>query len=353
MRKLSRRNGASSMTYRFSYDYDEFILGNNKTNDSAKTTGVILIHPIGVGIGKWYHTRLFDSLSKQHIDNSRQYVFLSPDLLGSATASGPSTNNEKRIKSFPLLKITDWSNQLMALMKEYESKARVEGCSIHNWAIVANGGCSPIALQIGKNSITDSLLDAPVINIILSSPPRLPFFLESTNPIKVHKSYVTLSGILGKVFWWYALRRKGKFIQQFSEKNLVGNPSSLGEDWTPNCLDTAKLNDGQSKCSTFAFLAGALQDGCVESLNVLSGTDVNIDFIRGKDVRRNRARSWFWGKKKMTSSVNIVNNETIQQFVERNGNGGRELFVEGRVSLAWEDADGYAKCLMELLSVEQ
>ena len=33
-----------------------------------------------------------------------------------------------------------------------------------------------------------------------------------------------------------------------------------------------------------------------------------------------------------------------------NGNRGNELFVDGRISLAWEDADGYAKSLIDLLS---
>ena len=53
------------------------------------------------------------------------------------------------------------------------------------------------------------------------------------------------------------------------------------------------MHGGRSRYSTFAFLAGTLQDGCLDSLNTLKGTDVKIDFIRGTDKRRNRAKSWF------------------------------------------------------------
>jgi hypothetical protein len=254
---------------------------------------------------------------------------------------------------FPLLNITDWSNQLMSLMADYESRHKADE-SIQKWVIVANGGCSPIALKVAQSSVTNTATsNAPVTNVILSSPPRLPFFLEPTDPVKIHKSYQTLSGTIGKFFWWYALRNKGKFIQKFSERNLVGDAKSLGDHWTPNCIAAAKLNNGQSKYSTFAFLAGALQDGCVSSLKSLRGTNVKVDFIRGNDVRRNRARSWFWSRKKKTippAEGVEVETRTIQQFIKDNGNRGKEVFVDGRISLAWEDADGYAKRVLELIS---
>lgn len=174
----------------------------------------------------------------------------------------------------------------------------------------------------------------------------------------MRKSYRTLSGIAGRLFWWYALRRDGRFVRGFSERNLVGDPASLGEDWTPNCLEAARMHGGLSRFSTFAFLAGTLQDGCSGSLDALRGSGVAIDFIRGTDGRRNRARSWFWQRrKKDRKPIDYVGGdeapakrETIQEFVKKNGNRGKEEFVGGRISLAWEDPDGYAKSLMELLS---
>ena len=392
----------SAPIYRFTYDYNEMIIDSaaaigqrtNSQQSITTTTGIMLIHPIGVGIGKWYYDRLFSSLLKeQHriINNTlttedRQRVaILAPDLLGSATACYPTdiASSTALTKKLPLLNITDWSGQILHLMSEYETKCAVEamGNTIDNWCIVANGGCSPIALHVAASSIgiPSSSLRAPVTHVILSSPPRLPFFLPNattaTDPNKVQKSYRTLSGVVGNLFWWYALRNNGKFIQKFSERNLVGNATNLGEDWTPNCIATARLHNGQSRYSTFAFLAGALQDGCVESLRILKAADhesnatiTKIDFIRGTDGRRNRARSWFWTSRKRQErgkwkqkdgdgegssgsgvGSGAVEEMTIQKYIRNNGNRGKEVFVDGaRISLAWENADEYAKRLLEL-----
>ena len=54
------------------YEYDELeILGNSNSDSNSSstlTTGVILIHPIGVGIGKWFYERLMSALC----ENSNQ-----------------------------------------------------------------------------------------------------------------------------------------------------------------------------------------------------------------------------------------------------------------------------------------
>ena len=91
--------------------------------------------------------------------------------------------------------------------------------------------------------------------------------------------------------------------------------------------------------------------------------NVSIDFIRGSDGRRNRAKSWFWSRKRRAGGdpdeeggADPIRNDatltggSIQQFVHDNGNRGMELFVGGRISLAWEDPNGYANRLTELLS---
>jgi len=317
----------------------------------------MLIHPIGVGIGRWYYDRLLQSLKEQYDDINTKVVFIAPDLLGSATACGPlvDSDTEPSTNKLPLLNITDWSDQVSHLMSEYETKSIADGHQIVNWSIVANGGCAPIALKIAANRTKNSTpFKASVTNVIISSPPRLPFFIESnTDSKKVHKSYRTLCGVTGRLFWWYSLRKEGKFIQKFSEKNLVGDPANLGDEWLPNCLAASTGFNGQSRYSTFAFLAGALQDGCIDSLDTLKGSNVVIDFIRGEDKRRNSAKSVFWTRKKKEASCDEVETkkeDTIQQYVSRNGNRGNEIYVKGRISLAWEDANGYATGLMKNIS---
>lgn len=355
LRTIFRRRDAHSdnkeaiRQCRFTYNYEELIIGDDP---DANTTAVMLVHPIGVGIGRWYYTRLLHQLNEGYGDANHRLAFISPDLLGSATASCPITECGTALKKMPLLNITDWTDQVAHLMAEYEGKSKSDGHAVDRWAIVANGGCSPIALQVAALSVDkNSRFNSSLTNVIISSAPRLPFFLDSTDPGKVRKSYRTLSGIAGRLFWWYSLRKGGRFIQKFSERNLVGDPASLGEEWTPNAVAAARLNDGLSRYSTFAFLAGTLQDGCSDSLNALKGSGVTIDFIRGTDKRRNRAKSWFWTRKNKSNQGRDDKGDldTVQKYVRKNGNRGKELLIGGRISLAWEDSAGYAKSLMELL----
>lgn len=375
-RRRFRRGGddapeEGTKLYRFTYDYNVMTVGGGCTssNLTTTTTGIMLIHPIGVGIGKWYYDRLLTSLRDRVCGDvgGHRYIFLVPDLLGSATASGPTDDIGGTIPELPLLNVTDWSRQIAHLMADHEAMSEAGGFPVGSWAIVANGGCSPMALQAAASSSSGTApFKAALTNVVISSPPKLSFFLDPADPVRVRNSYRTLSGIVGRLFWWYSLRRNGRFIRKFSERNLVGDPTSLGTEWTPNCLMSACLHDGRSRYSTFAFLAGALQDGCAESLNAMN--NVSIDFIRGSDGRRNRAKSWFWSRKGRRAGGGdpddddeggaadpIRNDDTtltegsIRQFVHDNGYGGRELFVGGRISLAWEDPNGYADRLMELL----
>jgi len=315
--------------YSFTYDYNELVIGYSTNQNTI--TAVMLIHPIGVGIGRWYYDRLLQSLKEQYDDINARVVFIAPDLLGSATACGPlvDSDTEPSTDKLPLLNITDWSDQVSHLMSEYETKSIADGHQIVNWSIVANGGCAPIALKVAADKTKETApFKASVTNVIISSPPRLPFFIESSDQYKVHKSYRTLSGIVGKAFWWYSLRKEGKFIQKFSEQNLIQDPANLGEEWLPNCLAASTSFNGQSKYSTFAFLAGCLQDGCVDSLNTLKGSNVAIDIIRGEDKRRNSAKSVFWSRRKKKATCDEIETkkeDTIQQYVSRNGNRGNEI----------------------------
>ena len=254
-------------------------------------------------------------------------------------------------RPWPLLNISDWSEQVLDLMMHTANSEVID-----EWVVVANGGCSPIALQVAARTNLTT-----VSRIVLSSVPRLPFFTtRGSDPHKVEKSYNRLAnGILGKLFWWYALRKDGKFIQRFTERNLVASSQNLGPEWTPNCVANAK--NYNSRYSTFSFLAGCLQDGCGESLEQLqlhkNVTTTIIDIIQGRDVRRNQARSVFWQRRRTTRRN--VNNETSESFsltslsfrdwLEERDMLGSNRTVGGRVSLAYEDPDGYAKALLELI----
>ncbi len=256
-----------------------------------KTTIVLLIQPIGVGIGRWYYDRLLSEIPPliETVENDagpgpeRELIFLAPDLLGCGTACNPSVitldtkeaSNDSgvdhdhdhdhdtiHLKKLPLLRVDDWADQLVDLMVKYElelkgkrnsNDGRQQRVEEYNWCIVSNGGCVPIALEIGQRYAKGQLqlqlqlqssskfgadLDSlsPLTNLILSATPSVDSLFSEQDVDKIQKSYKTLSGLPGSLFWWYALRRNGKFIQKFSEKNLASRAENLGEEWTPKCV---------------------------------------------------------------------------------------------------------------------
>lgn len=284
--KPRKQTDPSVTTYQFDYQYNELELVEN--NDSTKSmTAILLIHPIGVGIGRWFYNRLLQSLytKRNALQNKGHTIVLAPDLLACGSASSPTcADGEQSLgKQLPLFTVTDWSNQLEQLMTAFENEHSNDDDI--QWCIVSNGGCVPIALDMTttRRNLT---------SVVLSAPPRLSGLLKDSSPMsKVKKSYRTLSGVVGKVFWWYALRRNGKFIQKFSETNLAADPANLGEEWTPTCVETATTFPN-SRYSTFAFLSGALQTSCRPAFDALANatcaTSVNV--ILGGDKRKNPAK---------------------------------------------------------------
>lgn len=280
--------------YHFCYNYSQVQLPQNASstsnyNDSKTTTAILLIHPIGVGIARWYYNRLLQSLYYRN-SSKQNIVVLAPDLLACGSASDPivSVNGTPQIpRKLPLLNVTDWSLQLEQLMVAFEETLTAEV----DWCIVSNGGCVPIALEIGKHFIeSQHAYKGNLTTIVLSAPPRLSGLLQASPlPQKVEKSYRILSGIVGRVFWSFALRRNGKFIQRFSEVNLCANPDNLGAEWTPICVNMCSKFP-KSRYSTFAFLAGALQQSCRPALQALKNSSVSVNVIVGGDRRKNPAR---------------------------------------------------------------
>ena len=148
---------------------------------------------------------------------------------------------------------------------------------------------------------------------------------------KIHKSYKTLSGTLGNLFWWYSLRKNGNFIQKFSEKNLAARAENLGEEWTPKCVETAKSFKGRSRFSTFAFLAGSLNGGNEGRLESLKGSDINIGVITGGDKRANPAKSWFWQKNRTDKEVTSKAATEIDQATEVETTSFVSLLLENNI----------------------
>mmetsp|Transcript_761 Transcript_761/g.827 ORF Transcript_761/g.827 Transcript_761/m.827 type:complete len:84 (-) Transcript_761:69-320(-) len=54
-------------------------------------------------------------------------------------------------------------------------------------------------------------------------------------------------------------------------------------------------------------------------------------------------------KKEKVEEVVVPPSKTLRDFLVENGNGGREALIEGRISLAHEDAQGYSNALIQFI----
>ena len=311
--QIQINNISNNNCYQYNYEYKELILSNSKPTNN--TTFVLLIHPIGVGISKWYYDRLLNELSSQQYQNQNQnqnqssYIFLIPDLLGCGSACNPHPHSTTT--KLPLLYPSDWSKQMIDFMQQYQSNYTTNA-EHTRWCIVSNGGCIPIAFHIANYFLYNPTCH--LTNLILSAAPSLSSMQTTTTATtststststiitqkqqqKIQKSYRRLSGIIGTIFWWYALRNNGQFIQQFSEKNLVSKPNHLGNQWRKNCVNVAR--NKQSRFSTFAFLAGSLRGNYQDLLDTIatqtisnsnSNSKLKVDIFRGIDKRTNSAK---------------------------------------------------------------
>jgi hypothetical protein len=78
---------------------------------------------------------------------------------------------------------------------------------------------------------------------------------------------------------------------------------------------------------------------------------IQIDVIKGRDVRQNRAKSWFWQRQKHFKKAipKELPRKSFRDYLEEYGLGGREILIDGRISLAHEDATGYRDALLSFL----
>ena len=349
----------------FGYQYNELVVPSAITSANCTTTKIVLlIQPVGVGIGRWYYDRLLHEFQVCSKISDDDMVFIAPDLLGCGTASDPRViskddGNSNPMKQLPLITVENYSDQLIDLMQNYERS--IMSTNIE-WSIVSNGGCVPIALEIAKQYLQDKgMLRGGLTNLILSATPRVTSLNKPKDDEKVEKSYRTLSGIAGKAFWWYALRNDGDFIQKFSVKNLAAREENLGDEWRPKCVETARAFEGKSRFSTFGFLAGSLNGGNLERFEILKAHyEVEIDVITGGDKRKNPAKSIFWDRrkeKKISAEKQSVVNEDHEPVEETslvsylNGNGRKvnEIVVGGRRCPAHEDARQFSMAIIEIL----
>ncbi len=203
--------------YRCAYDRLEPPKGE------ASGTPLLLIHPIGVGLSRWFWERFMTAW----YDSGQRNVIYNPDLLGCGDSDLP------KVAYHP----EDWGRQLQHFVNDVIQEPVI---------IVSQGALFPVAL-----SCVDLCPDS-VKAIALSGPPAWRLMTTPTRPQQQRLAWNLFDTPLGAAFYQYA--RSRKFLTSFSERQLFGNPADIDTHW----LDRLQANSKKSatRHAVFSFLSG-------------------------------------------------------------------------------------------------
>ena len=195
--------------------------------ENAKTTPLVLIHPIGVGLSRTFWQRFTDEWLKQNPDS----LIYNPDLLGCGEGDMPA------IAYYPI----DWAKQLQYFIDTIVKQPVV---------IVVQGASLPIAIELIKLMPSEQ-----IEKLVLSAPPAWRTITDAAKPKQQKLLWNLLFNSpigLGNLFYRYARRRQ--FIESFSIRQLFAEPQAVDNEWL-NELTTG-AEDLNSRYAVFSFLAG-------------------------------------------------------------------------------------------------
>lgn len=184
---------------------------------------LLLIHPIGVGLGRWFWQRFTTAWYAAGYTSA----IYNPDLLGCGDSDMP------RVAYHP----EDWGRQLHYLVQDRIQEPVV---------IVAQGALFPVALACAE------LFPDLIKGIALSGPPAWRLMTTPTTARVQRVAWNLFDTPLGVAFYGYARRRQ--FLASFSERQLFGRAADIDEDWL-NQLQ-AGAQKLASRHAVFAFLSG-------------------------------------------------------------------------------------------------
>lgn len=213
--------------------YDKFTPPEGEPSGSP----LLLIHPIGVGLSRWFWERF---ITAWYAAGQRNVIY-NPDLLGCGDSDLP------RIAYRP----EDWGQQLRYFVTEIIQEPII---------LVAQGALFPVALACAE------LFPEKVSAIALSGPPAWRLMTTPTATRQQNLAWNLFDTPLGLAFYQYA--RSRKFLASFSARQLFASSADIDDHW----LDSLQANSRKvgTRHAVFAFLSGFWRQnyaGAIASLN--------------------------------------------------------------------------------------
>ncbi len=277
---------------------------HTSSNPLPKTSTILLIHPIGVGLSGVFWQPFIDEWLKSHPSS----VIYNPDLLGCGSSEMPS------VAYYPV----DWAFQLKYLL---------ENIIKNPVTLIVQGASFPIAIKLLQKVNNPNLIQ----RLVLSTPPAWRTMTQAANPLidKLLWNLVFDSPLgLGQLLYRYVRRRQ--FIESFSVRQLFADALQVDQQWLDSLVEGAK--DLQSRYAVFSFLAGFWREDYTAAIESIEQPTLVV-----------------WGEK--TSSISREGvTETLQQ---RDNSYGKHLpqaqvcTVKGRNVLPFESPSNLVKVITD------
>lgn len=272
------------------------------SSDDASTPPLLLIHPIGVGLSRWFWHPFCQTWVNSHYPGT----LYNPDLLGCGESDMP------RAAYYP----DDWASQLLHFVKTVIQQPVV---------LVSQGALFPVALQM-LQQIQD---EAWIHGLVLSGPPGWSLITQDVKPRqKMLLWNLLFDSPFGNVFYRYA-RRKA-FLDSFSRRQLFAR-----EHVSENPIEGAwldRLQEGSEDMATrhavFSFLAGFWRVDYTKAIEavqqptfVLFGDEASgIDRVSKTESAQQRLNDYLQhmpnAQGKLIAGRNVMPYESTQIFAE-------------------------------------
>ena len=252
-----------------------------------KTSAIVLIHPIGVGLSKAFWQPFIKAWLKVN-PNSTIY---NPDLMGCGDGDLPAV----------AYYTDDWAEQLQYF---------IENIVQQPVTLIVQGASFPIGIRLIQKLDPSNLIRG----LVLSTPPAWRTMTKPANPLfqKLLWNLLFDSPLgLGNLFYLYARRRQ--FLESFSVRQLFADAQQVDSQW----LNTLQIGsqDLRTRYAVFSFLAGFWREDYAAEIQAIAQPTLVV-----------------WGKQ--TSSISRESlTETLQGRTDSYGKHlthGQIVTIEGR-----------------------
>lgn len=233
---------------RYAYEIIEPKAGSPGTTGSAsealaKAPGLLLIHPIGVGLSR----RFWDRFNRAWIEQANAPIY-NLDLLGCGESDLPQRPYGP----------DDWGEQLQDFLNQVIQRPVV---------VVAQGALAPAAIALcAREKERIDTGRSQLKGVVLSAAPAWRLMVDEPPMWKKNLIWQLLGSPLGTAFYRYARRRQ--FLESFSRKQLFASQSPITEEWIEPLV--AASRNLATRHAVFAFLARFWQAGFQDTVAAIN-----------------------------------------------------------------------------------